>query len=418
MTGSPESVGRRCACRLAAPLERRSASSPPRSARGQEVIEHYGIAEERVVTAWNLLDPVYRQPPPPLPDDLAEPRAALHRRHGWCLAARRRPAARGVALHPLAHTGRRPRAGRPRRRRAPAGRAQRPAPSPTTSGAGRSAAPRSSATRRATRGSATRRWRPPRSARPWSRATVGALPEVLGEAARWIRSLDAAASPTRWSRSSTVTGSVRSLVRGRRGPAPFDDATVSDAVLARLRGDRRGAPEEVATGAVRLPSAAVPVAVLMAVGPGEREVRRADDVIASILRHEPAIDSILLVDDAPRGARSARRGSPTTARRSRGDRQPAGRRGSRALGWARGGDAPRLRLAPTRGATRPRAQARHRRAGDRTVRRTRRARVLDDPDVGHGRDLQPALRRPARGRSTVGLPRPAPPLPGPAVPRG
>lgn len=37
----------------------------------------------------------------------------------------------------------------------------------------------------------------------------------------------------------------------------------------------------------------------MAVGPGDREVRRADDVIASILHHEPGIDSILLVDDAP-----------------------------------------------------------------------------------------------------------------------
>ena len=37
----------------------------------------------------------------------------------------------------------------------------------------------------------------------------------------------------------------------------------------------------------------------MAVGPGEREVRRADDVISSILHHEPHLDVVLLVDDAP-----------------------------------------------------------------------------------------------------------------------
>lgn len=41
------------------------------------------------------------------------------------------------------------------------------------------------------------------------------------------------------------------------------------------------------------------VAVLMAVGPGDREVRRADDVIDSVLHHEPGVDVILLVDDAP-----------------------------------------------------------------------------------------------------------------------
>lgn len=37
----------------------------------------------------------------------------------------------------------------------------------------------------------------------------------------------------------------------------------------------------------------------MAVGPGDLEVRRADDVIESVLHHEPAVDAILLVDDAP-----------------------------------------------------------------------------------------------------------------------
>src|SRR5688572_11576196 len=40
-------------------------------------------------------------------------------------------------------------------------------------------------------------------------------------------------------------------------------------------------------------------AVLMAVGPGDREVDRAADVLDSILHHEPGIDAILLVDDAP-----------------------------------------------------------------------------------------------------------------------
>src|SRR5688500_9072730 len=39
--------------------------------------------------------------------------------------------------------------------------------------------------------------------------------------------------------------------------------------------------------------------MLMAVGPGDGEVARADDVIASILHHEPGLGSILLVDDAP-----------------------------------------------------------------------------------------------------------------------
>jgi hypothetical protein len=37
----------------------------------------------------------------------------------------------------------------------------------------------------------------------------------------------------------------------------------------------------------------------MAVGPGDREVARADDVIASILHHEPGIGAVLLVDDDP-----------------------------------------------------------------------------------------------------------------------
>jgi hypothetical protein len=37
----------------------------------------------------------------------------------------------------------------------------------------------------------------------------------------------------------------------------------------------------------------------MAVGPGDQEVRRADDVIDSILHHEPRVDTVLLVDDAP-----------------------------------------------------------------------------------------------------------------------
>ncbi len=37
----------------------------------------------------------------------------------------------------------------------------------------------------------------------------------------------------------------------------------------------------------------------MAVGPGDREVHRADDVIESVLHHEPAVEVILLVDDAP-----------------------------------------------------------------------------------------------------------------------
>jgi hypothetical protein len=37
----------------------------------------------------------------------------------------------------------------------------------------------------------------------------------------------------------------------------------------------------------------------MAVGPGDREVARAADVVESIEAHEPAIDAILLVDDAP-----------------------------------------------------------------------------------------------------------------------
>ncbi|MFL6206829.1 MAG: hypothetical protein ACJ739_15925 [Acidimicrobiales bacterium] len=40
-------------------------------------------------------------------------------------------------------------------------------------------------------------------------------------------------------------------------------------------------------------------AVLMAVGPGDREVERADDVLESVLHHEPGIDAVLLVDDAP-----------------------------------------------------------------------------------------------------------------------
>ena len=38
----------------------------------------------------------------------------------------------------------------------------------------------------------------------------------------------------------------------------------------------------------------------MAVGPGDREVARAGDVLDSVLHHEPTVDSILLVDDAPR----------------------------------------------------------------------------------------------------------------------
>lgn len=37
----------------------------------------------------------------------------------------------------------------------------------------------------------------------------------------------------------------------------------------------------------------------MAVGPGEREVARAGDVLDSVLHHEPEVDAILLVDDAP-----------------------------------------------------------------------------------------------------------------------
>lgn len=37
----------------------------------------------------------------------------------------------------------------------------------------------------------------------------------------------------------------------------------------------------------------------MAVGPGDREVDRADDVIESILHHEPGLEAVLLVDDAP-----------------------------------------------------------------------------------------------------------------------
>lgn len=45
------------------------------------------------------------------------------------------------------------------------------------------------------------------------------------------------------------------------------------------------------------------VAVLMAVGPGDQEVRRADDVINSVLHHEPSVEVVLLVDDAP-GERS------------------------------------------------------------------------------------------------------------------
>lgn len=50
--------------------------------------------------------------------------------------------------------------------------------------------------------------------------------------------------------------------------------------------------------------------MLMPVGPGEREVERADDVIASIVHHQPDVDVILLIDDAPHDRTLSELGGP------------------------------------------------------------------------------------------------------------
>ena len=150
---------------------------------------------------------------------------------------------------------------------------------------------------------------------------------------------------------------------------PALSARLGDAGRARVQSEFSLAAEvarlhRVLPDMVRVPSPPVTVAVLMAVGPGTREIERADDVIDSIVSHEPSIGPILLVDDTPTERELLEElsgpGRPVAVIPNPRRRTGPGLWGGLAAGILHG-----YGWLQTRGATSGGTQARHRRARDR-----------------------------------------------------
>jgi glycosyltransferase involved in cell wall biosynthesis len=218
-------VQARCAARRAARI------LTPSEWTRQEVIAHYGLDEDRVLTAWNLLDPVYRDPPPPPPPAVA----TLASRYVVAMGGAWR---RGIDL--LLDAWPTILAGAPDLSLVLVGHDAGPLPQRVhdlgalTDDEWRGALAGAELFCYPTRheGFGYPALEAAALGVPVVASTVGALPEVLGDAARWIASLDPQAVAEAVLDVLGDDARRASLaVAGRARSRAFDDATISDQVL-------------------------------------------------------------------------------------------------------------------------------------------------------------------------------------------